>query len=224
MRLFLCLLCLLVCMTEISFGREAASRSPTVGRVPSPSRPEADPVQPSVPPERLAHGRSFDLAAFEELVFECVNEERRRHGLRPFSRDAALWKAARAHSSDMAGRNYFSHDTPRGFLRKGRFGDRLRANGVVAPRMAENIAMLPLVRSRAVVRRRDAGGRISAEVREDRLSYAALAAWAVQQWMESPGHRRNILSPALTTMGIGAAVGLRGKEEYVYLTQDFGGN
>ena len=222
MRHSLCLLCLFVCMTGTSFGREVALSS--AGRAASPVRAGERSVQQTAPQERLAYRRSFDVAAFEELVFECVNEERRRHGLRPFSRDAALWKAARAHSSDMAGRNFFSHDTPRGFFRKGRFGDRLRANGVVAPRMAENIAMLPLVRSRAVLRRRDPGGQMITEVQEDRLSYAALAAWAVQQWMESPGHRKNILSPALTTMGIGAAVGLRGQEEYVYLTQDFGGN
>ena len=40
------------------------------------------------------------------------------------------------------------------------------------------------------------------------------AATVVQDWMESPGHRKNILDCSLTTIGVGLADG--------YWTQDFG--
>lgn len=173
--------------------------------------------------ERLAHATSFDALTLESLVFEYINAERHRHRMAPFNPDRALWQAARAHSGDMAARNYFSHDAPRGFMRKTGFGDRLRSHGVVARQMAENIAMLPLVNSRTVTRRPDQYGRMTTDIQEARLNYDRLAAWAVQQWMESPGHRKNILNPSLSTMGIGVAVGKRGQEDYVYLTQEFGG-
>ncbi len=169
------------------------------------------------------HADRFDNASLETLVFECVNIERKRHGLRAFTPDSALRRAALAHSSDMASRGYFSHDSKRGFMRSTDFGDRLRANGVSFGRMAENIAMLPLVKSRMTTRRTDERGRPVSHVQEDRTAYRELAQNAVRQWMESPGHRKNILSPALDTMGIGAALGKRDREDYVYLTQDFGG-
>ncbi len=173
--------------------------------------------------ERLAHASSFDATTLESLVFEYINAERHRHRMPPFNPDRSLWQAARAHSGDMAARNYFSHDAPRGLMRKTGFGDRLRSHGVVARQMAENIAMLPLVNSRTMMKRSDQFGRQTTDVREARLSYERLAAWAVQQWMESPGHRKNILNPSLRMMGVGVAVGKRGQEEYVYLTQEFGG-
>ena len=42
----------------------------------------------------------------------------------------------------------------------------------------------------------------------------------VDAWLASPGHRANILNPALTHIGIGFAVGSDGR---TYFTQDFAG-
>ncbi|CAN7706842.1 CAP domain-containing protein [Variovorax sp. LjRoot290] len=43
-----------------------------------------------------------------------LNEERRKHGLRPLKADPQALETARAHSSDMFARSYFSHITPDG--------------------------------------------------------------------------------------------------------------
>lgn len=43
---------------------------------------------------------------------------------------------------------------------------------------------------------------------------------AVISWMNSPGHRSNLLSPQWTHLGVGAARNNRGG---IYLTQNFGG-
>lgn len=167
--------------------------------------------------------RTFNAALLEQGIFDAVNRVRVRHGLRPLAPDQGLARAARAHSADMGARGFFSHDTPRSFMRKVSFGDRLRTQGVQIPSLAENIAMLPLVRSRRVTTQYDEQGHRVRQVEENRSSYSELAKWAVQQWMDSPGHRKNILNPHLTRMGMGAALGVRKGEEYVYLTQDFGG-
>ncbi|MDK6813244.1 CAP domain-containing protein [Corynebacterium sp. UMB6689] len=41
----------------------------------------------------------------------------------------------------------------------------------------------------------------------------------VQLWMDSPGHRRNLLDPRATSVGIGMAIGADGK---LYAVQNFG--
>jgi uncharacterized protein YkwD len=45
-----------------------------------------------------------------------------------------------------------------------------------------------------------------------------IAATAVNNWMQSSGHRRNILDPVYTKTGIGVAIAKDGK---VYITQNF---
>jgi uncharacterized protein YkwD len=108
----------------------------------------------------------------------CVlNEQRASHGLGPLAMNRRLSKAARQHAADMARRNYFSHDTPGG----GSFVDRIRRAGYLkgARRwtVGENLAWGSHSRS---------APRLIAEM-----------------WMNSPGHRANILSPAFREIGVG---------------------
>lgn len=61
--------------------------------------------------------RSFDAMTAEagEAALVCmVNEVRAQRGLTAFTVDPRLGRAARAHSEDMAARNYFEHDSPEG--------------------------------------------------------------------------------------------------------------
>ena len=68
--------------------------------------------------------------AERSLVLE-VNRTRAAHGLRPLRLDAALERAARAHSGDMLRRNYFAH---------GEIAPRLASFGVRGPYVGENLA------------------------------------------------------------------------------------
>jgi uncharacterized protein YkwD len=45
-----------------------------------------------------------------------------------------------------------------------------------------------------------------------------MAGVIIKGWMDSPGHRANILNPAWTVQGIGIAISADG---YVYITEDF---
>ena len=113
------------------------------------------------------------VAAYEQEVFDLVNQIREENGLEPFVYNETLAETARAHSQDMIDRDFFDHYNPDG---KSPF-DRMRDNGLSFSMAAENIA---------------AGQRTPEEV--------------VESWMNSEGHRANILGDC-KELGVGLALG-----------------
>ena len=127
----------------------------------------------------------------------CVlNAERARHRLRPFRLNRRLSEAARRHSRAMARRRFFSHNSLSGRS----FVDRIRRTGYLRGArswaVGENIAYGSYVRSSA-----RAIGRA---------------------WMNSPGHRANILSRSYRAIGIGIARGTPAGGPGATYTTDFG--
>lgn len=131
--------------------------------------------------------------ALAREVLLLTNVERARHGLPPLLHHPDLEKAAIDHSREMRTRNYFSHTSPV----PDRATPRLRVNKYgLNPRMvAENIYECT-------------GFDIQDTVRI-----------AVDAFINSPGHRENILSTFATHIGIGF-VEVNGT---VSVTQVFGG-
>src|SRR3954468_20183062 len=126
-----------------------------------------------------------------------VNQERTSRGLKPLKSNRHLAKAARNHARDMVVRGYFSHDSMSGAS----FVDRIRKAGYVParalPSLGEDLAW---------------GSGSLGTPRE-----------IVQSWMESPGHRANILSRSFREGGMGVAFGDVGAgEEGVTYALDFG--
>ena len=128
-----------------------------------------------------------------------LNVERRQHGLRPLDLNKKLSRAARAHAKDMTRRNYFSHTS----LNGSSFLDRIRRTGYLSNAHAwmagENLAWG------------------SGHLATPRLT--------VRAWMNSPGHRHNILTGRFSSIGIGIAWGaparVGGNPAATYAT-DFG--
>jgi uncharacterized protein YkwD len=54
------------------------------------------------------------------------------------------------------------------------------------------------------------------------LAVAPTPSDAVAMWMQSPGHRENLLRPSFHTVGLGLARGVWSGREAVYVTADFG--
>ncbi|HKQ61729.1 MAG TPA: CAP domain-containing protein [Candidatus Polarisedimenticolaceae bacterium] len=117
-----------------------------------------------------------DLDALERRTAEAVNEARRAQGLAPLEFDGTLARVARGHSADMARRNYFDHRSPEGTGP----GDRVRAGGLSYQGIAENILRV--------------------------LGQDDPVATALGAWMESAGHRANLLSARYRLTGVGVAV------------------
>ena len=125
----------------------------------------------------------------ERRAFEHTNIERVKKGLPRLVWDADLCRMARKHSENMARLGFFSHVSPDGL----RLRDRARAVGIVRfTVLGENIAY--------------------------NLGYDDPGAFAVENWMMSPGHRKNILDGEFKAMAVGSFVGSDGA---VYLTQTF---
>ncbi|MDH3627732.1 MAG: CAP domain-containing protein [Acidobacteriota bacterium] len=129
-----------------------------------------------------------DVEALATLTLDAVNAVRHRHALEPLTEDSRLRDVASSHSKDMARHGYFSHRDRDG----NRPADRLDEADISYRMMAENIQM-------------SLGARNPIET-------------AVQSWMDSPGHRKNILDERFTHSGIGVHIR---KDGTVYFTQMF---
>ena len=128
----------------------------------------ADAVTPTQP---LGSG-GVSATPSELAVVRVMNSVRTSNGVPPLRVGRALTRAARSHSADMARRGYFDH---------GAFVRRLRAFGVQAPYIGENLAS-----------------------GTQPLGAAAI----VQMWIASPPHRQNLLDRSFRRVGVGEAGGL----------------
>jgi len=138
------------------------------------------------------------LARAEEHIFKLVNEQRSRHGLRPLIISSELAIVAREHSSDMGERNYYSHVDPDGVTPNERVTAALGGTYYLAG-TSENIAYTESSR-----------GFTDQEL-------TAIAEQLMNGWMNSPGHRANILRNSSTHVG----VGLHRSGNRIYATQKF---
>ena len=144
-------------------------------------------------------GASTESATNRVLVRAtlCVlNAQRARHDLGALRLSLKLSTAARRHSRAMVRERFFSHTSPSGAT----FVDRIRATGYLDGAqgwsLGENIAYGSGSRSTP----RSIG----------------------RAWMNSPGHRANILSPSFREIGIGIAPGTPVGSGGATYTTDFG--
>ena len=154
----------------------------------------------SLPAAASAAERSVTAAnAIESPIAKRINEIRRARGLRPLRVSYKLVRAANAHSGSMAKGGYFSHTSADGTV----FWKRIARYYPRTSRrwtVGENLLWF--------------SGDVSARR-------------AVQMWMQSPGHRRVLLSRNWTQVGISAvratdAGGVYGGNDVTIVTADFG--
>ena len=140
-----------------------------------------------------------NLARVTAATLCLINQQRLVHGEVALRANAALTTAAVKHSQDMVARNYFDHTGPAGDT----MSSRIKAAGYLKAghgySLGENIAA--------------ATGSL------------ATPAQTVNTWMNSAGHRANILNAAFRDSGIGiapTAPALLGSGPGATYTQDFG--
>jgi uncharacterized protein YkwD len=131
-------------------------------------------------------------------IHVLINEERTSRGLSSLTWNPTITKAAVNHSNDMAKRDYFQHDSPEGhdftwrYSKVGFTCSVSQGNWIYGG--AENIMYM-----------------------EGYYGVDTIAEESVDGWMNSPGHRENILTPYFKSEGIG--VSQSGNE--IYATQNF---
>ena len=145
----------------------------------------------------------------EKQIFYLTNAERSKYGLKPLIWSDNLAIIAREHSGDMGVNNYFSHENLKGEgpterAKKHGFPTEVQVDAYTTKiGIGENIGEMPT-------------GSVEGMgfVADDANSIARAQ---VQSWMESPGHRQNILNPEYSYIGIGVAY----VNVYYYSTQNF---
>lgn len=151
---------------------------------------------------------SVDYPLLHAAVFFATNDVRRHRGLKVLSWSPELERAAWNHARRMAEKNFFSHDDPLDRQRKTP-DQRGKRAGIKNPYLAENIATTFGVQYNSgdpVYPLQGGAGGYSLTPRGEPLpnhSYLSLAKALVQQWMDSPGHRANILSTDALQLGTG---------------------
>lgn len=128
------------------------------------------------------------LLALEQEVYVQINARRTAAGVPELFLDSRVRAVARAHSQDMADNDYFAHNALDGESP----GERLDAANIHWMQYGENLAY--------------------------NYAYDDPATVAVEGWIDSSGHRRNLLDPDYTHTGVGIAVDTKGA---FYITQDF---
>jgi uncharacterized protein YkwD len=143
---------------------------------------------------------SSSMRSLEGGILTEINSLRREHGLVPLRLSSSLSLAARQHSTEMAARGYFSHSSANG----SRFDRRIAGFYPMGSRHYWSVGENLLWSSPDV----DAPG-------------------ALQMWLDSPEHRRNMLTARWREIGISAvhaasAPGTYSGREVTIVTTDFG--
>jgi uncharacterized protein YkwD len=154
---------------------------------------------PASPPGATRTLSAVDM--LESSVLAQLNVVRRKHGLQPLRLSRPLSAAAELHSAAMGRHGFFAHDSRDGSA----FWERVRRfygpSGYRTWSVGENLLWS------------SAGDLDAAE--------------AVRLWMNSAGHRKNILTPrwreiGVAAVGVKSAPGVFGGRDVVIITTDFG--
>ena len=138
--------------------------------------------------------------AIEGPTIDLINETRAAHGLRPLNVSVRLTEAAHRHSVSMATGGYFDHTSSDGTVFWKRIARYFGQAGFRRWTVGENLLWA------------------SPDVSPQQ---------AVEMWLASPGHRKVLLSPAWTEIGLAAvhvrnAPGIFEGYDVTIVTADFG--
>lgn len=131
------------------------------------------PEVPTQSPTAAAPAQSPAIAQMESQVRQQINAIRRQRGLTELSNNEKLAQVARNYSRRMAEENFFAHVSPQGDT----LSDRIKAAGIFYFMVGENLFT------------------------STNISQPVPA--AIQGWMQSPGHRENILRREFRQTGVG---------------------
>ena len=156
-------------------------------------RPTTAPA-PVPPPTTQPAPSSISVNGLEQKIIEATNAFRSQNGLGLLRPKVQLIVVAQNHARNMARQDKLSDSDQNGHVLDGHnFEYRIKAGGYAFERAAENVGLQRV--------------------------HGDPAAAMMEVWRRSPGHRRNMLTPDITEIGVGAAQGKSGRW---YFVQVFG--
>lgn len=131
------------------------------------------------PEDHATHARQVDtLRSVSRYIFQFTNRERRQRGLKALTEETDLRRIACEHTRDMLAQNFVRHENP----------DGERVEDRVAKGHRRLIG--------------EAGENLWGQTGRETVAPKALASRIVKKWMESPPHRKNILRPSFSHLGV----------------------
>jgi uncharacterized protein YkwD len=187
------ILAMLLAASLTSFGQQSRGVLSETNRAhPGDSSKTADASRKSIGKNPDSHAiderRLREIETLEQQCLDEVNRLRQANGLRPFGFDRELLPVARDYSRRMAEEKFFSHVDPEGKTVKQRI-------------------------ERASIRWRMVGENLAYS-----NGFINPVAASLHSWMESPGHRDNILDPDFELSAVGVWISANGT---VYFTEIF---
>jgi uncharacterized protein YkwD len=122
-----------------------------------------------------AAGSRLTLATLEQQAIEQINALRVSYGLHPLRFSPALYESAETHCQQMLAGGYFGHSSPTGAPFSSRIESFYRVAHATDWAAGENLFW---------------------------SSGPATSSQMIAEWMQSPGHRRNLLNPAWRQIGL----------------------
>ena len=178
-----------LCVATVAGGSSSATGQPTTPE--TPSKPNVDTTN-MTEAQRLSVEAGLTLGdwshEYEQGVLEYTNEERVKAGLEPLVWSRYCTEKAQIRAKELE--ILYSHDRPNGG--NGGWENISMSSGIIAVRYENNQRILT---------------RLSGDPKS-----------VVQGWMNSDGHRANILDPDATSMAVGCYVAENG---YIYWVQCF---
>ena len=142
--------------------------------------------------------QSLELKQIASQIHMLINKERTKQGLSNLTWNPTIARASNNHSEDMANRGYFEHDSPEGHD----FTWRYSQVGFTCEISQGNVIY---------------GGGENISYSKGYYGVDTIATQTVNGWMNSQGHRENILRPYFQSEGIGVAK----SGDEIYVTQNF---
>jgi uncharacterized protein YkwD len=168
-------------------------------------------VSPPAPlagsPDQILSPESFDHTLLARAIFEESNRVRADHGVPALTQVPALDAAADEQAVYLTLAMRAEHDNP--MPGEHTATERVARAGVRGLSVAENAVMMRVQRAAGAPGRDD--------------TYLSYAAFLLRGWMNSPGHRANLLNPAFRLTGCAARLGhgILSSDLRVYATQVF---
>lgn len=182
----------------------------------TPETVETSPTAVGTPKSQSAETTTeLDRERIERLIHVEINERRQQHGLPVLDHDQDLREIARNHSAVMAANEEIFHTQPDGDTFEDRYSQagyecKVSTGENTYTTGGENVAQTwykaDIITDRGILHYDTPG---------------ELATGIVNQWMNSTGHRENILKSYWNNEGIGLNVTQEDGKTAVYVTQNF---
>ena len=152
-------------------------------------------------------------------IHDNTNSQRLSQGLPALNWSEELSQIAEQHSLEMAEKAYFGHIDPRGHdaserARRAGFSNLHRSNQYFVLGVGENLFATHSYQEFSV--HNNGADQLLYQVSWKKPEEIAIE--AIEAWINSPSHKRNILSTTYTVEGIGVAIGSNGT---LFITQNF---